>query len=202
MSGSGSGAGDRAVDLVRQIDRCFETELLPSYNEDSLRQILDECRQLIQANVTDFDRFNKGESSLLAAIVARHVTAENNRRCVLAYLYQRLMRLKRMRWEMGSVMPADIRYNMSELESQWFNTYCKVFAEYMSKLGDHGGLDLTQDLKPPKSIYIPVRCTKTFGEFETSDGTVVILKENTQHFLPRTDCERLIQQGYLKHVSA
>lgn len=45
-----------------------------------------------------------------------------------------------MRWEMGSVMPADIRYNMSELESQWFNTYSKVFAEYMSKLGDHGGL--------------------------------------------------------------
>lgn len=61
-----------------------------------IRQVLDECRQLIQANVTDFDRFNKGESSLLAAIVARHVTAENNRRCVLAYLYQRLMRLKVM----------------------------------------------------------------------------------------------------------
>lgn len=52
------------------------------------------------------------------------------------------MFFKRMRWEMGSVMPADIRYNMSELESQWFNTYCKVFAEYMSKLGDHGGLGM------------------------------------------------------------
>ena len=31
-----------------------------------------------------------------------------------------------------------------------------MLANYMRSIGDHGGLDLTQDLKPPKTLYIEV----------------------------------------------
>ena len=40
---------------------------------------------------------------------------------------------------------------------QWFNNYNRMLANYMRAIGDSGGLDLTQDMKPPKSLYVEVR---------------------------------------------
>lgn len=39
---------------------------------------------------------------------------------------------------------------------QWFNKYNKCLANYMRSIGGAGGLDLTQDMKPPKTLYIEV----------------------------------------------
>lgn len=39
----------------------------------------------------------------------------------------------------------------------WFNQYKKSLATYMRSIGGEGGLDITQDMKPPKSLYIEVR---------------------------------------------
>ncbi len=35
---------------------------------------------------------------------------------------------------------------------------------------------------------------------ETDEGDLIVLKKNTQHYLPRALCEPLIRQGILKHV--
>ena len=43
-----------------------------------------------------------------------------------------------------------------QFQAQWFGKYNKMLANYMRSIGDHGGLDLTQDLKPPKTLYIEV----------------------------------------------
>lgn len=40
---------------------------------------------------------------------------------------------------------------------QWFSKYNMCLANYMRSIGGAGGLDLTQDMKPPKSLYIEVR---------------------------------------------
>jgi len=88
----------------------------------------------------------------------------------MAYLYNRLERIKEHRWHFGSVLPC---YS----------------------------LDLTQNLKPPKNLYIQVKCLTDFGEFETEDGDVVVLKKNSLHLLPRVQCELLIAQGVLEHVT-
>lgn len=37
----------------------------------------------------------------------------------------------------------------------WFANYCKSLANYMKSIGD-GGLNLAQDMKPPKSLYVEV----------------------------------------------
>ena len=76
----------------------------------------------------------------------------------------------------------------------------KDLAAYMRTVGDGSGIDLTIDQDPPKSLYIEVRCVQDHGELETDDGTVIMLKKNTQHFLPRTQVEPLIRQGILVHV--
>jgi len=70
----------------------------------------------------------------------------------------------------------------------------------MMSIGDGLGIDLTQNTSPPKSLYIEVRCILDYGEFETEDGTVILLKKNSQHYLPTSQIEHLIRQGILEHV--
>uniref|UniRef100_A0A8P0PPH0 DNA replication complex GINS protein PSF1 n=2 Tax=Canis lupus familiaris TaxID=9615 RepID=A0A8P0PPH0_CANLF len=141
-----------------------------------------------------------GRSDLIPTIKFRHCSLLRNRRCAVAYLYDRLLRIRALRWEYGSVLPNALRFHMSAEEVEWFNHYKKSLATYMRSLGGDEGLDITQDMKPPKSLYIEVRCLKDYGEFEVDDGTSVLLKKNSQHFLPRWKCEQLVRQGVLEHV--
>lgn len=39
---------------------------------------------------------------------------------------------------------------------QWFSQYKKSLANFMRSVGGGDGLDITQDMKPPKSLYIEV----------------------------------------------
>ncbi|KAG8000410.1 DNA replication complex GINS protein PSF1, partial [Nibea albiflora] len=112
-----------------------------------------------------------------------------------ADVYDRLLRIRALRWEYGSVLPANVRFHMCAEEVQWFSQYKKSLSSLMRSLGAGEGLDITQDMKPPKSLYI-----QDHGEFEIDDGTVILLKKNSQHFLPRWKCEQLIRQGVLEHV--
>ena len=41
-------------------------------------------------------------------------------------------------------------------QNQWFNKYNKNLATYMMSVGEGHGLDLTQDIKPPKNLYVEV----------------------------------------------
>lgn len=89
---------------------------------------------------------------------------------------------------------------MSNSEYEWFTRYSKSLAAYMATIGDNSGLNLTQDIKPPKSLYIEVKCLVDFGRFELDSGEVVLLKKNGIHLLPRSQCETLIRQGVLEHI--
>lgn len=110
-----------------------------------------------------------------------------------------MTRIRDYRWQTGSVLPPVFRLSLCEQELQWFTRYNRSLATYMRSIGT-AGLDLTQHLQPPKSLYVEVRCLEDYGEFEMEDGTVVLLNKNTQHYLPRSQCEALIRQGILEHV--
>jgi len=60
-------------------------------------------------------------------------------------------------------------------------------------------LDLNSSLLPPKELFVEVRVLEDCGRIQTEYGTVNLVK-NSQHYLRRTDVERLVQQGYLKHL--
>ena len=134
-----------------------------------------------------------------ASITLKHAAIERNKRCMLAYLNHRAELLTAMRWQFGAVLPEEVKLNMCEPETEFFNKYNKALASYMRSVGVEG-VDLMTDQSPPKSLYIEVRCVQDHGELETDDGTVIMLKKNTQHFLPRTQVEPLIRQGILVHV--
>ena len=136
---------------------------------------------------------------LCAGIQLRHACLERNQRCLLAYVHHRMTRIRDYRWQTGSVLPPSFRLSLCEQEIQWFTRYNRSLATYMRSIGP-SGLDLTQHLQPPKSLLVEVRCLEDYGELELEDGTVVLLNKNTQHYLPRSQCEPLIRQGILEHV--
>ena len=89
--------------------------------------------------------------------------------------------------------------NLCEPEQAFFTKYNRNLAGYMRSVGVDG-VDLMTDQTPPKSLYIEVRCLQDYGQLEMDDGTTILLKKNTQLFLPRTQCEQLIRQGILEHI--
>lgn len=60
------------------------------------------------------------------------------------------------------------------LQVQWFTRYNKALAGYMRSVGSHGGLDLTQDTKPPKSLYIEVNIQKQNFRKCTPEGATLL----------------------------
>lgn len=142
-----------------------------------------------------------GDRTLWPLLNYRHAALQRNKRCLLAYLYQRLQKIKALRWEFGPLIPSDIKESLCEPEVNFFNSYSKSLATYMRSIGDGQGLDLTGDLRPPKSLYIEVRCIEDYGKFELEDGEVILLRKNSQHYLPRSQVESLIRQGVLQHIS-
>lgn len=192
------GLGEKALELVNDTVRA--QDMLGPFNEDKVRSVLEEIRVLYEANEKEI--FSDAPSK--AAVVLRHAALERDKRCLLAYLYHRANKIRAMRWEFGAVLPPDLKANLCAPEQAFFSKYNKALATYMRSVGtgNSGGVDLMTDHTPPKGLYVEVRCLQDYGELETDDGSIVMLNKNTQHFLPRSQCEQLIRQGVLEHVSS
>ncbi|XP_052754681.1 DNA replication complex GINS protein PSF1-like isoform X2 [Galleria mellonella] len=157
---------------------------------------------LFNLNMTDANASSENKS-LWTAVQIRHSALERNKRCLLAYLYNRMQKIKTLRWEFGSVLPTDVRELLSDDEYLWFTKYSTNLASYMRSLGQdigYNGIDLTENLKPPKSLFIEVLCMVDYGKLELEDGDVIMLKKNSRHFLPTSECQTLIRQGILKQI--
>ncbi|XP_065207796.1 DNA replication complex GINS protein PSF1-like [Planococcus citri] len=189
----------QAIELIKELDRSSE-DVLPPYNTDGVRLVLNEMKNLYDENVDTVNSTRDHIEDAMFALKIRHKALKRNRRCLLAYLWNRIDRIKEMRWQIGSILPPEIKFSLSPAEEQWFSNYCKSLASYMRSIGPDGGLNLLQDLKPPKSLFIEVRSLVDIGEIELDDGEVIILKKDAQYMLLRSQCESLIHQGILQHV--
>lgn len=200
MSSSNKQFGDKAFDLLKDLKRSSQT--IPAFDDDGVRQVLEEIKAIFEENVAQASTYNSsGDRSLWPLLNYRHAALQRNKRCLLAYLYERMQRIKALRWEFGPIIPGDIKQTLCEPEVQFFNNYSKSLAAYMRSVGDGQGIDLTGNLRPPKSLYIEVRCVEDYGKFELDDGEVVHLKKNSQHYLPRAQIESLVRQGILQHIA-
>lgn len=94
--------------------------------------------------------------ALLPSVQLRHIALTRNKRCILAYIYNRMRKLRELRWEMGSILPAEINSNLLNAEVQWFQSYNKSLATYMRSLGEDHGFNLTANMLPPKTPYVEV----------------------------------------------
>ncbi|XP_048738019.1 DNA replication complex GINS protein PSF1-like isoform X2 [Ostrea edulis] len=106
---------EKALELLRELQRTLDGSL-PPYNEDAIRLILEEMKALFEQNQKDVSATVAGENGLFSGVQLRHSALERNKRCLLAYLYNRLEHMKKMRWEFGSVLPPEVKFNMCEPE--------------------------------------------------------------------------------------
>lgn len=142
------------------------------------------------------------DQSLLPIVNYRHLLMSRNKRCILAYLYNRLERIKSIRWEIGPVIPASLKTNMCAPEILWFNKYSEILSNYMSSLSDDIALDITQHTRPPTSLYVEVKCLVDEGKFELDSGDTISMKKDTIHFIPRAQAEPLIRKGILEEMKS
>ncbi|XP_014255575.1 DNA replication complex GINS protein PSF1-like [Cimex lectularius] len=191
--------GDKAFALVKELER--STDTMPPFDDDAIRLILEEMRVLNQFIEDAMNStFHPETNNFLAGVKARQAALERNKRCLLAYQWNRLQKLRELRWEFGNVLPHDVKANLSEGEVVWFNNYSKCLASYMRTVGGENGLNLFQDFQPPKDLYIEVRCLVDYGKLELDSGEVIMLNKDSQHLMPRSQCEHLIRQGILKQI--
>ena len=61
--------------------------------------------------------------------------------------------------------------------------------------------DLTEDIKPPKDLFVEVRCKEDLGEVFLPESGTVNLQKNTTHLLRRNEAAHLIRQGVLHQTS-
>lgn len=192
--------GKEAIKLVTELDMY---EDIRPFNEQVMRQVFEEMQTLYEANLVDSNAIqNEGSNELLPSVHFRHTALLRNKRCILAYLYHRIRRLRQMRWELGSILPTEITANLLNAEVQWFQNYNKSLATYMRSIGDDHGLNLTVNMSPPKTLYVEVKCLTDFGKLELDDGEIITLKKNTYHLLPRATCEPLIRQELLIAINS
>ncbi|CAH1107135.1 unnamed protein product [Psylliodes chrysocephalus] len=191
--------GENGYTLIKELARSEDN--LPPYNAELVTHISREIKKIYDENQIDAQQsINENiEASILNTIRVRNAVTKRNVRCLMAYHFNRLKCLRTMRWEFGSILPADIKSNLSTAEIEWFSKYSRLLANYMRSIGEDG-VNLSIDLKPPKALYIEVQCLVDYGKFDLNDGTTLLLKKDSRHYLPRNECEELIRQGVFKHI--
>mmetsp|Transcript_31882 Transcript_31882/g.95980 ORF Transcript_31882/g.95980 Transcript_31882/m.95980 type:complete len:192 (-) Transcript_31882:85-660(-) len=188
--------GDVAIELLRELKRSAP-HTIPLYNEDRVRQAVEEINSLfaeVRGTLKEFEP-QKNAPPVAGSMMIQYEAILRNKRCVLAYLMERVKRLQMLRWDVGAVLPHELKESLSLQETDFFLQYSRGLNAYTSNVG----IDLTTDLIPPKDLYIEVRCLENIGEIMTEEGTM-LLEKGSQHFLRRSDVEPLIRAGKLEHI--
>ena len=204
--------GDLASGLLRLFSQ-ENRDIIPKYQHDIVENIRKENEELYAENLrtsqsaaktsdeetpdTQDGDINIDEKDLMLMQV-RHTAKLWNKRCIIAYHYERLQILKKLRWEYGNNLPLEIVNNLSADEMDWFTKYSDNLFNYMSSLNEPDGLDLTLYQNPPRRLFVTVKCLKDYGQLDIGDGPPVTLKQNNIYYLPLSQCEKLIHQGLLQ----
>ncbi|KAF6990433.1 hypothetical protein CFC21_007625 [Triticum aestivum] len=189
----------RASQLLKELDACEPGQLVV-FNSDVFDQVIRECgehnaqfqaliRKMVEQNL-DIET-TRNEDHYGAAI--HHLSLLRNKRCLMAYMYNRAETIRSFRWKIGPVLPHEIQEKLNFSEKEYFRSHSSAIKSYISEMD----IDLTVDMVPPKDPYIQVRVLEDIGEVSLGDHSVSLTK-NSLHFLRRTDAEQFISQGLME----
>ncbi|KAG5049162.1 hypothetical protein JHK85_010265 [Glycine max] len=120
-----------------------------------------------------------------------HLAVVRNKRCLMAYMYNRAEIIRNLLWKIGHVLPQEIKVKLCNTEEEHFKNHSKALKNYMLKVE----VDLTVDMVPPKDPYIKVRVIDDIGEgILLSDDKSANFALHSMHLLKRTDAEQFIAQ--------
>ncbi|KAJ8459226.1 hypothetical protein OPV22_032152 [Ensete ventricosum] len=195
--------GRSASQLLKEQASC-ESGQLAVFNNEAFDQVIKECgehhlqleslfRKLMEKNVDIQTTRNGGEH--LGAFIHHH-SLLRNKRCLMAYTQNRAEIIRSLRWQLGPVLPQEIKAKLSYSEEVYFVNHSAAMESYMSEMD----IDLTVDMVPPKSRSVRVKVLDDIGEVCVGDHSISLTKHSL-HSLSRTDAEPFISQGLMEEVS-
>eukprot|EP01080_Neovahlkampfia_damariscottae_P011902 gene11902-5308_t len=184
---------EEALDLIKEMKI---TNNLTPYKEIVIENVVNELNKIYQVIVDNIknEEYENDDPFLACNLVTHHFTFLKLKQIVLTYLNERLINLRKMRWEIGQI-PEYYLENCSESEIKYVEKYDKLLSKYSRNVG----INISHDMDPPKDIFLEIRATKDIGKFETENGTLNISK-NLVYYLKRKDAENLIKQGFAKLI--
>ncbi|URE37613.1 DNA replication complex GINS protein [Musa troglodytarum] len=150
-----------------------------------------ETRKLMEQNL-DVRTTTNGEH--LGAFIHHH-SLLRNKRCLMAYMQNRAEIVRSLRWQLGPVLPEEIKAKMSYSEEVYFVDHSNAIESYMSEMD----VDLTADMVPPKSPSVQVKVLDDIGDVCLGDHSISLTKDSL-HSLRRTDAEPFISQGLMEEL--
>lgn len=181
---------DQAIKIVKEL---HASSWLPPYHEQEIRDITREINALnalIEEKVEE-----AGREDVSCSLLIHFQGVLRNKRCVLAYLVNRIAKIEQMWWDTGPVVPAEARELLSRKELDFITKFDGLLETFMNQVD----IDLNLDQRPPKSLFVECRALEDCGEIETDHG-VLQLEAHTVHLLKRRDAELLIRRGMLEQL--
>ena len=189
--------------LLEQIERSSRNaeEPVGEFSDEAMSQLKAECARLYSEVLRLMDGGDARVADLpdatKASLVVHHQRVLRNKECALFYLRERLEVLTRLRCEAGSNLPRNVRRHCSPQESQFNAAYDQLYQDFCRA----SRLDPRDSLKPPRDLYVEVRCNVDCGDVQTKHSGTVRMDKGTSYFLRRADVEQLIAQGLVTHVT-
>ncbi|KHN12334.1 DNA replication complex GINS protein PSF1 [Glycine soja] len=189
--------GSKASQLVKEF-ASGEKGQLTTYNNDLIREVVAECTQhhldfqsLIRKMQEEGLDIQTAKNADHYGALIHHLAVVRNKRCLMAYMYNRAEIIRNLLWKIGHVLPQEIKVKLCNTEEEHFKNHSKALKNYMLKVE----VDLTVDMVPPKDPYIKVRVIDDIGEgILLSDDKSANFALHSMHLLKRTDAEQFIAQ--------
>ncbi|ANB13756.1 Psf1p [Sugiyamaella lignohabitans] len=163
--------GDIANKLIQDAKLTQMLETLPLYQEELVRSIVREVRDLHRDTEAVLARYGgelpTQDRKVACWIFVQHLCMRRNKRCLLAYQRLRSTRLDAMAWNDVDTMDQEVLNNLNPNEQDYLRDYSELLVDYKGEWVD---VDLTGSLEPPRDLFIDVRVLKDAGEIQTEYG--------------------------------
>lgn len=197
--------GDLAIQLVTESRRSTMSDSLLKYNDQLVRQIIREQRDLEKLVQTLM-----ASEAIPPSLLIYQTAIVRNKRCLLAYHKHRMDMLRDMYWASGCALPhilsnAPLRARLSPQEVDFLRQYNTSTMAFRASFSSSGGdrdvdVDITASVeKPPKDLHVLVWVKRDCGTIQTELGAIDF-KKGQRFMVRRADIEHLIVQGYLEEV--
>jgi GINS complex subunit 1 len=187
--------GTRAAALVRDLERT----LIPLYDHDGVRQVLDECEHLNRSFTSLCEELGEDhldDPTVRTTLSLYAISIRRNKRCLLVYLQTRWDRIVQLMWERAGAFPPELVPRLAPSEVSLLSQYQNLIAGMQQNLD----LVVLADLQPPKDLFIEVRVVQPAGEILTSSGGSLALNQGSTLFVRRSEVETLLRCQSLKQL--
>uniref|UniRef100_A0A5B7BPF4 Putative GINS complex, subunit Psf1 n=1 Tax=Davidia involucrata TaxID=16924 RepID=A0A5B7BPF4_DAVIN len=194
--------GKKACELVKEFSSS-EPGQLAAFNTNLFAQVNEECNfhflqlqsLLSKVQGEGSDSQTTKDADHFGALI-HHLSLVRNKRCLMAYVYNRAEVIRSLGWTIEPPLPEEIQEKLSSSEKEYSKNHSATIKSYRSELD----LDLAVDMVPPKDPYIKVRVLDDIGTVALSDQ-IANLARHAILFLRRTDAETYISQGLMEELT-